>query len=103
MKWKFSATDEVRSTPAVAKNGTVFFGGGDHYLYAVSADGKAKWQFKTGGPVYSPTIGADGTVYVLSGDGNLYAIQDLEVNGGLSGQWAKWAGDIRNTWRPASL
>lgn len=99
LRWKFATSGEVRSTPAIARNGTIFFGSADHYLYAVGPDGTAKWQFKAGGAVYSPNLGPDGTIYALSADGNLYAIEDLEPNGGLSGQWAKWAGDMRNTWR----
>jgi len=103
LKWKFSTGDRVHSTPAIAKNGTIFFGSDDHYLYAVGPDGQAKWRYKTGGPVYSPTIGPDGTVYALSADGKLYAIQDMEPNGGLRGQWPKFAGGMRNTWRAEML
>jgi outer membrane protein assembly factor BamB len=99
LKWKFSTGDKVRSTPAIAKNGSIFFGSDDHYLYAIGPEGQAKWRFKTGGPVYSPTIGPDGTVYALSADGKLYALEDSESNGGLWGQWPKFAGDIRNDWR----
>jgi outer membrane protein assembly factor BamB len=99
LKWKVSTGGAVFSTPAIAKNGTIFFGSNDGCLYAVGPDGKLKWEFKTSGQVFSPTIGSDGTVYAQSADGNLYAIQDLEQNGGLWGQWAKWAGGVRNTWR----
>ena len=99
LKWKFSTGDEVGSTTAIARNGTIFFGSNNGYLYAVGPSGKVKWEFKAAGQVYSPTIGPDGTVYALSADGNLYAIQDNEQNGGLWGQWPKFAGDMRNTWR----
>jgi len=103
LKWKFSTGDKVHSTPAIAKNGTIFFGSDDHYLYAVGPGGHAEWRYRTGGPVYSPTIGPDGTVYALSADGKLYAIQDMEPNGGLWGQWPKFAGGMRNTWRAQTL
>jgi outer membrane protein assembly factor BamB len=99
LKWKFRTGGKVHSTPAIAKNGTIFFGSDDGYLYAVGSDGKAKWRYKTGGAVYSPTIGPDGTVYALSADGMLYAIQDMEPNGGLWGQWPKFAGGMSNAWR----
>jgi hypothetical protein len=89
----------VRSTPAIAKNGTLFFGSDDHYLYALDSAGRVQWEFQAGGAVYSPTIGRDGTVYALSADGKLYALQDLRPNGGLWGQWPKFAADIRNDWR----
>jgi outer membrane protein assembly factor BamB len=102
LKWKFATGDEVRSTPAIAKNGTVFFGSSDHGLYALGPNGKLKWKFEAAGQVYSPTVGDDGTIYALSADGKLHAIQDREPNGGLWGQWPKWAGDLHNTWRPAA-
>jgi len=99
LKWRFRTDDKVTSTPAIARNGTIFFGSGDRYLYAVGPDGKLKWKFKTGGQVLSATIGLDGSNYALSADGKLYALRDLEQNGGLWGQWAKWAGGMHNTWR----
>jgi outer membrane protein assembly factor BamB len=99
LKWKFATGDAVLSTPAIARNGTIFFGSNDHYLYALGPDGKRKWEFQTGGQVFSPTLGPDGTIYALSADGKLYAIQDTEQNGGLWGQWPKWAGGVRNNWR----
>lgn len=99
LKWKYPTGDLVLSTPTIAKNGTIFFGSRDHHLYAVDAEGKLKWRFSAGGQVFSPTIAPDGTIYALSADGKLYAVQDLEENGGLGGQWPKWAGDLRNTWR----
>jgi len=102
LKWRFATGGSVFSTPAIAKNGTIFFGSYDHNLYAVGADGKLKWEFKTGGQVFSPTIGPDGTIYALSLEGKLYAIQDLEPNGGLWGQWPKFASDLRNTARGAA-
>lgn len=102
LKWKFATGDAVFSTPAIARNGTIFFGSNDHYLYALSPDGKTKWEFQTGGQVFSPTIGPDGTVYALSANGKLYAIQDFDRNGGLWGQWSKWAGGMRNTWRASA-
>lgn len=99
LKWKFSTGDKVRSTPAIAKDGTVFFGSDDHHLYALDSAGKVRWKFEAGGAVYSPTIAPDGAIYALSADGKLYALRDLEANGGLWGQWPKFAGDIRNDWR----
>jgi outer membrane protein assembly factor BamB len=42
---------------------------------ALAADGTLKWQFQTGGLVYSsPAIGDDGTIFVGSEDYYLYAV-----------------------------
>ncbi|MDR3689212.1 MAG: PQQ-binding-like beta-propeller repeat protein [Fimbriimonas sp.] len=63
------------STPALANDGTVYFGTWDGNLYAVSSDGSKKWAFQTGGDIdSSPAIGPDGTVYIASTDHSLYAI-----------------------------
>lgn len=99
LQWKFTTGGAVRSTPAIAKNGTVYFGSADGKLYAIGADGKLKWAFTTNGQVFSPTIGSDGTIYVQNAEGKLFAIEDTEPNGGLSGQWPKFGGGLRNTAR----
>lgn|GEM_PF-582173 len=63
------------SSPAISLDGTVYVGGCDSSLYAVSPGGTVKWRFATGGDVASsPAVGSDGSVYVGSGDGNLYAV-----------------------------
>ena len=60
-------------TPAIGKDGTLYVGYDDEYLYAINPDGTLKWKFKTEGIIYSsPAIGKDGTVYVCSD--SLYAI-----------------------------
>jgi len=74
-KWEFALDDVVFSSPALAEDGTVYFGSEDHRLYALGPKGKKKWTFTTGGRVTSsPAIGRDGTVYVGSGDKKLYAV-----------------------------
>jgi len=75
LEWKFETGDSVNSSPAVAKDGTVYVGSDDGYLYAINPGGTLKWKFGTGAQVFSsPAIGKDGTVYVGSQDGCLYAI-----------------------------
>ncbi|MEM2175649.1 MAG: PQQ-binding-like beta-propeller repeat protein, partial [Candidatus Micrarchaeia archaeon] len=64
-----------RSSPAIGKDGTIYVGSWDNYLYAINPDGSLKWKFKTGDNVRSsPAIGKDGTIYVGSYDNYLYAI-----------------------------
>jgi outer membrane protein assembly factor BamB len=99
VKWKFATAGAIKSTPALAKNGTVYFGGTDNNLYAIASNGKLKWKFATGGQVFSPAIGDDSTIYFQNGEGKLFAIQDTESNGGLDGQWPKRGAGSRNTAR----
>jgi outer membrane protein assembly factor BamB len=74
-KWAFAAGGEIYSSPAIGKDGTIYFGSWDKNLYAVKRDGSLKWAFPTGDIVWSsPAIAADGTIYVGSSDKNLYAV-----------------------------
>lgn len=78
------------ASPAIATDGTVYFGSGGNYLYAIptipdlsrigengSRSGVPKWQFETSGHVTAPAIGNDGTIYVGSFGGTLGAEQYL--------------------------
>jgi outer membrane protein assembly factor BamB/subtilisin family serine protease len=69
-------TPDITSSPAVATNGTVYFGSNDSFVYALNADGSLKWDRATGDIIdmASPALGADGTVYIGSNDGYLYAL-----------------------------
>ena len=52
--WRFNTGDDVWSSPAVSNN-IVYVGSNDNNLYAIDAvTGGKKWQFKTGGWMYSP-------------------------------------------------
>jgi len=98
LKWKFETQGEARfearglhgmkpraqtipdfwdiylSSPAVTE-GVVYFGSGDHNVYAVDAEtGGLKWKFATQGVVHSSPAVADGRIYVGSWDTYLYAL-----------------------------
>ncbi len=65
----------VWSSPAVALDGTIHFGGEDGWIYALNANGTLKWRYNTGAAVWSsPAIAEDGTVYYACGNGKLYAL-----------------------------
>jgi outer membrane protein assembly factor BamB len=76
LKWKFATSNLVATSPAIAHDGTIYFGSHDKFFYALTPAGKLKWKFLTGAEVDgSPAIGLDGTVYFSSTDGNLYALR----------------------------
>ena len=89
--WVFPVPDsgslaDIRTTPAIAPDGTIYFGAGDGLLHALNPDGSKKWTFPI--PVdgndsdghSSPTVGNDGVVYIgSSSDSNLYAVNDFAV------------------------
>jgi outer membrane protein assembly factor BamB len=78
LRWSFTTNYDVRSSPAIGSDGTIYVGSGEkplYGLYAINSDGTEKWWFPTGDHVYSsPAIGSDGTIYVGSNDHRLYAI-----------------------------
>jgi outer membrane protein assembly factor BamB len=79
-KWFFPA--EITAQPAVAADGTIYFGTTDGKLYALGGDGSAEWTYAAGAGVAfggTPAILADGTVLVGArsgpkGIGQLYAL-----------------------------
>jgi outer membrane protein assembly factor BamB len=98
VKWKFATSGERRfaapgihgispstetmpdpfdiflSSPAVAA-GSVFFGSGDHSVYALDATtGTLRWKFETGDVVHATPAVVEGVVYVGSWDRYLYAL-----------------------------
>jgi outer membrane protein assembly factor BamB len=74
--WTFDESDaDIRTSPAIAADGTIYFGSDDNHVYAVTRDGIRKWRFDTGGDIHSsPAIGLNGTIYVGSDDDHLYAL-----------------------------
>jgi outer membrane protein assembly factor BamB len=73
VKWRFTASDWILSSPAVTQS-TVYFGSNDGHLYAVDrATGVKRWDYLTGNSVSSSPAVADGMVFVGSEDGKFYA------------------------------
>jgi outer membrane protein assembly factor BamB len=75
LKWTYQTGGEVRSFPAVAEDGTIYFFSKDGNLYALNPDGSFKWSYPTGICVGGPAIGIDGTVYAGSGSNIFYAFR----------------------------
>ncbi len=66
--------DFFLSSPVVS-DGTVFFGSGDHHIYALDArSGRLRWKYLAGDVVHSSPALADGRLYVGCWDGVLYAL-----------------------------
>jgi len=75
VKWSFQTLGAVFSVAVVGKDGTIYIGSTDGFLYALDPNGAMKWKFQTATLIAgnSASIGPDGTIYV--GDlTSLYAI-----------------------------
>ena len=82
----------VYSSPALALDGTAYFGSHDRSIRAASPDGAILWTRATGDLVWSaPALGPGGVVYVGSDDDRLYALDAKDGNV----RWTFTAGPCR--------
>ncbi len=75
--WQYQTAYDVRSSPAVSADGTIYLGVMDGFVLAFNPDGTKKWQFLSSdssqpGIYGSPAIAADGSVVVQSIGGVVY-------------------------------
>jgi outer membrane protein assembly factor BamB len=92
LKWTFHAGSSIATSPAIAEDGTIYFGTmlSGNKIFAVNPDGSKKWHYQAGDSIHSdPAIGDDGTIYIGSRDNFLYA---LYPNGDL--RWRFEAQDV---------
>ncbi|MDG6224259.1 MAG: PQQ-binding-like beta-propeller repeat protein [Candidatus Thermoplasmatota archaeon] len=74
-RWKFSSGGEIHSSPAIDREGRIYFGSDDGKLYALYPNGSLIWSFKTSGKIRSsPNIDHSGVIYFGSDDGRFYAL-----------------------------
>lgn len=96
LKWKSQITwrDNVISSPAIDRNGTIYIGSGYRNLYAIDQNGNEKWVFPSNSSVYSsPAIGINGTIYFGSDDRYIYAVNP---NGTLKWKY-RTGGDVSSS------
>jgi len=74
--WQYQTAYDIRSSPAISADGTVYIGVMDGFVFAFNPDGTKKWQFLSSGSgsgIYgSPAIAANGSIVVQSLGGVLY-------------------------------
>ncbi len=75
-EWSLRTGTSSQTCPAMAADGTIYFGTFTGKLWAVGADGSRKWIFRAGREIKSsPAVGADGTIYFGSRDRKFYALR----------------------------
>ena len=75
-EWSLVTSAPTETCPAIAPDGTIYFGTFTGRLWAVRPDGSRKWIFHAGLEIKSsPAIGADGTIYFGSRDRKCYALR----------------------------
>ena len=74
IKWTFETQAPIHGSPVESEQ-SIYFGSGDHCIYAVDkASGKLEWKYTTKGPIYSTPFIAGDKLFCTSLDGNLYAL-----------------------------
>jgi len=64
-KWRFPLNSYVNGGAAIDKEGIIYFGGYDYYLYAMYPNGSLKWKTNLHGLIDStPAIDENGTIYI---------------------------------------
>ena len=52
LKKSFRKGGGIGSSPAIGADGTIYFGSGDTYFYAINLDGSLKWRFGPTGDIW---------------------------------------------------
>jgi outer membrane protein assembly factor BamB len=75
-EWSLNTGTSSQTCPAIAPDGTIYFGTFTGRFWAVGPEGSLKWIFRAGLEIKSsPAIGADGTIYFGSRDRKCYAVR----------------------------
>lgn len=76
--WTYRTSAPVTSSPALATDGTVVFGGHDGKIHVVDPSGQGRFTLQTGDLIFgSPAVDERGDILLGSGDDHLYKV-DLE-------------------------
>jgi len=80
-KWKFKTKGAIKSSPAIAPDGTIIFGCADGNIYALNPDGSLKWKTPIGViERSSPAIDSDiGQVYIGTTVPDVFYTLDLQT------------------------
>ena len=80
-KWKFQAKGAIKSSPAIAPDGTIIFGCADGNIYAVNQNGNLKWKTAIGViERSSPAIDSDfSQVYIGTAVPDVFYTLDLQT------------------------
>lgn len=104
LKWSYSFStsySDVKSSPAIGGDGTVYVGANDRKLYALNPDGTLKWSFTVAGQIgySSPCIGPDGIIYMPDSmiGKSLYAIRDDGTQGTSVWTYTASSGNMNGT------
>ena len=94
-KWWFYNDAFSEGSPVIDKDGVIYFGSWDNYLYALYPNGTFKWKSKIeGNTETSPAIAEDGTIYVGTHFSPTYGTFLFAINPNGTRKWKYKTGDM---------
>lgn len=95
--WSKEYNGAIYTTPAITKNGSIYFGCKDGNFYVLDSNGTERWHIETGSAIISsPAINDEGIIYFVTDEGYLYSV--FGENGGLANSpWPMVQHDAKHT------
>jgi outer membrane protein assembly factor BamB len=94
-KWWNYLDSFVEGSPIVDKDGIIYFGSWDNYLYALYPNGSLKWKSNIEGDVETyPAIAEDGTIYVGTVFSPAYGTYLFAINPDGTRKWKYKTGEM---------
>ncbi len=81
VKWATDVGAEIKSSPAIGGDGTIYIGTVSGKLNALGLQGAIKWTYDTAGPIVGTPAVYAGAVYVASEDKRLHAVNVADGTG----------------------
>jgi outer membrane protein assembly factor BamB len=76
-RWKLRTAGEILARPLATSEG-FYVGSGDGRFYAVDRNGRKRWAFEVGAPVYSTAVAAGGRVVFAANNGHVYCLEERD-------------------------
>jgi outer membrane protein assembly factor BamB len=75
VRWVLPVARGVQSEMAVGPNATLYFTGGDGFLYSVNSDnGRVNWRYEVRNPITSKPVIANGRLFLTTADDAVFAL-----------------------------
>lgn len=75
LSWKFKTDNKITSSPTIDRDGNIYIGSHNGYLYSLNGNGKKNWKFDAKGEISSsPTIDSEDNVYFGTNMGYVYCV-----------------------------
>ncbi len=74
VQWTYKTGGHILASPTLGDDDTIYIGSYDGKMYAIKPDGNLKWDFATGGQVFSGVSIGGQNLYFGTNNGDFYAL-----------------------------